>query len=131
MPQPLCTGTILQCSMGVAPSVFVALPLPGTPMILGGMPAATILQTTPVVNILPFGLCRSPANPAVASATAAAMGALTPMPCTPLIPTTWAPPSLTTFHGMLPVASSISTCACMFGGVISVSVPVPGPVQFL
>ncbi|NUQ72818.1 MAG: DUF4280 domain-containing protein [Polyangiaceae bacterium] len=128
MPQPLCTGTTLQCTMGAAPSVFVAQPLPGAPMILGAMPAGTIAQTLPV-NIPPFGMCQSPSNPAVASATAAAMGVLTPMPCVPMVITPWAPPSITTSHAMLPVATVASKCACAYGGVISATVPVAGPAQ--
>jgi hypothetical protein len=128
MPQPLCTGTTLQCSMGAAPSVFVAQPLPGSPMILGAMATATIVQTLPA-NILPFGMCQSPANPAVASATAAAMGVLTPMPCLPMVVTPWAPPSTTTAHAMLPIATVASKCMCAYGGVISVTAPIPGPAQ--
>lgn len=128
MPQPLCTGTTLTCSFGAAPTVFVAQPLPGAPMILGAMPAATITQTLPV-NIPTFGMCQSLANPTVASATAAAMGALTPMPCVPAIVTPWAPPAVSLFNSMLPVATVNSRCMCAYGGVISVAAPVPGPAN--
>ncbi|MDR2437860.1 MAG: DUF4280 domain-containing protein, partial [Planctomycetaceae bacterium] len=38
----------------------------------------------PIVNLATFGMCSSPANPAVAAATAAALGVLTPMPCIPV-----------------------------------------------
>lgn len=40
-------------------------------------------------------LCQSLANPTVATATAAALGVLTPMPCMPVIPTPWLPGSST------------------------------------
>ena len=120
MPQPLCTGSILQCSMGLTPSVFVADPLPGAPMVLGAMPAATIIQTLPN-NIPPFGMCKSMANPAVAAATSAAMGTLTPMPCTPLVVAPWMPPATSTLSNMLPVATVSSRCVCAFGGSISVT----------
>lgn len=128
MPQPLCTGTMLACTFGVAPSVFVAEPLPGAPMILGAMPAATILQMLPD-NIPPFGMCQSMANPEVASATAAAQGVLTPMPCTPLVAAPWAPPATSLFSNMQPVATVASICECSFGGVISVTTPIPGPAE--
>jgi hypothetical protein len=114
--------------MGLAPSVFVADPLPGAPMILGAMPAATIIQVLPT-NILPFGMCKSPANPTVAAATAAALGVLTPMPCLPTPAGPWAPPSTVTRINMLPMATVASKCICAFGGLISVSTPVPGPAD--
>jgi hypothetical protein len=44
---------------------------------------ANIGDCVPFVNVPHFGFCRSLTNPATASATAAAMGALTPAPCTP------------------------------------------------
>ena len=97
-------------------------------MILGALPAATIIQVLPT-NILPFGMCKSPANPAVAAATAAALGVLTPMPCLPVAAGPWAPPSLVTHINMLPMATVASKCICAFGGLISVSTPVPGPAD--
>jgi hypothetical protein len=119
---------MLKCSFGVAPSVFVAAPIPGTPMVLSAMPAGTIMDILPT-NVPPFGMCQSMSNPAVASATAAAMGALTPMPCTPVISAPWAPPAVAAHTRMLPVATVDSKCMCAFGGVISVSAPLPGPMS--
>lgn len=74
-------GARLECSMGTAPSNLIILPQHRVQ--LKGKFRGNIGDAKPMVNVLPFGMCKSMANPTVASATAAAMGALTPMPCTP------------------------------------------------
>jgi hypothetical protein len=76
-----------------------------------------------MVNILPFGVCRSLAYPATAAATAAAMGALTPMPCVPSTPAPWAPGSLTVMVGNQPALNNTCKLTCVFGGVIQVVAP--------
>ena len=80
---------MLKCTFGMTPSsLMVTVPL--RPMIQN-KPKATIMDFAPLVNILPFGMCQSLSNPMVASATSAAMGVLTPMPCIPVIVAPWAP----------------------------------------
>lgn len=89
MAKYVCMGAMLKCSFGMAPStLMVTVPL--RPMIQN-KPKATIMDFAPMVNIMPFGMCQSMSNPTVASATSAAMGVLTPMPCVPVIVTPWAP----------------------------------------
>lgn len=131
MSLPLVTGTLLTCSMGVAPAVFSATPLPGLPLINGALPAATIDQFLPILNIPPFGMCTSTMNPQVIAATAAAMGALTPMPCVPNVVAPWAPPAISTTASALPLATVASTCLCVWGGAIAVSAPIPGSLDVL
>ena len=58
-------------------------------------PPATIMDNQPFVNIMPFGLCTSLANPITAAQTTAALGVLTPGTCTPVIPAPWVPGSPT------------------------------------
>ena len=99
MPLHVCNGAILLCSFGVAPSTFVVLPINRT--LTSNQPAANIMDHISMVNVMPFGVCTSIANPAVASATAAALGVLTPMPCIPNTPAPWVPGSPT-----VPLASS-------------------------
>jgi hypothetical protein len=127
VPKFLTTGAMLQCSMGMAPSVFTSTQMPGAPMILGSMPAATIMEFVPMMNIMPFAMCQSPANPMVAAATAAAMGVLTPMPCIPNTVAPWAPPSQVATLTGIPLATAQSTCNCAWGGTISVTTPFQGP----
>ncbi len=119
MPQPVVAGAALKCTFGAAPSAFIVLPL--ARVLIEGRPAATVMDHVPIANIPTFGLCRSPANPAVAAATAAAMGTPTPAPCVPETVAPWVPGAPTVLVGGLPLLSSGSVCACAFGGVISVA----------
>ena len=107
------TATCL-CSFGAAPMPLMATSVPN--VIALNQPAATIMD----LPKLPFGMCSSPANPAVAAATAAALGVLTPMPCTPLA-TPWVPGSPTVFIGGMPALNNSSKAICSFGGVIQIT----------
>ncbi|MCC8988277.1 MAG: DUF4280 domain-containing protein [Candidatus Contendobacter sp.] len=121
MGMHVCNGATLVCSFGVAPSMLAVLPK--NQMLTSNMPAANIMDNVPTVNIMPFGMCTTPSNPAVASATAAAMGVLTPMPCVPVTPAPWAPGSPTVLLSNVPALNDMSKLMCTWGGVISVTVP--------
>lgn len=124
----VCSGATLQCSFGVAPSVLNVLPVNRT--LTGGMPAANLQDHIPLLNILPFGLCSSLANPTVAAATAAALGVLTPMPCVPATATPWIPGGPpTVLLGGMPALDANGTLMCTWAGVIKVVFP--GQVQTL
>ena len=120
MGNVLTATTLLNCTFGAAPS-----PLNVTQghTLVEGLPAAAITDNKPVVNIPPFGLCSSLMNPQVAAATAAALGALTPMPCVPNIVSPWAPPAAKTFVGKIPAATAQSMCNCAWGGVVKPAGP--------
>lgn len=113
-------GSTLMCSFGVAPSSLMVLP---TNRVVTTLPIANIMDTIPFVNILPFGMCTSMANPAVASATAAALGVLTPMPCTPVPAGPWVPGVPTVLVGNMPAVDKNCMLTCAFGGVIQILVP--------
>lgn len=119
-------GAMMTCSFGVAPSSLVVVP--AKRVMGGGPPAATITDFTPMVNILPFGMCTSLSNPTVASATAAALGVLTPMPCVP-VTTPWKPGSATVTIGGTPALTNSSTCTCAWGGQITIGNPGQTSVQ--
>jgi Domain of unknown function (DUF4280) len=114
-------GAMLQCSFGAAPSSMVVLPTNQT--MAGGVPAATIMDNAPLMNIMPFGTCSSPANPTVAAATAAALGVLTPMPCIPATAAPWAPGAPTVTIGGMPALDNSCKLMCNWAGVIQVTNP--------
>ena len=111
----------LKCSMGAAPSKLMVLPV--NMVITEGTPGANIMDHMPMVNILPFGMCKSPANPVVAAATAAALGVLTPMPCIPATLSPWIVGAPTVLLANQPALDNVSKCMCMWAGVIEISDP--------
>jgi hypothetical protein len=115
-----CGGASLQCSFGAAPSTLNVLPIN---RVLTGMPVANIMDGKPFLNVLPFGMCMSMANPMVAAATAAALGVLTPMPCLPMTMAPWVPGVPTTLIGNMPALDMNSKLMCSWGGVIQILAP--------
>ncbi|MBP2310105.1 DUF4280 domain-containing protein [Azospirillum melinis] len=114
-------GAMTMCSFGAAPSSLMVLP--ASAVMSSKVPAANIMDSKPFVNVLPFGMCMSMANPAVAAATAAAFGVLTPMPCTPMTAAPWVPGCPTVLVGKMPALNNSSKCICSFGGVIQITLP--------
>ncbi len=120
MGQLVTTGAMMTCSFGVAPAALNAIPMGVT---AGGLPVATTMTHAPMANIPTFGMCNTPSNPVVASATAAALGVLTPMPCIPATSTPWVPGSLSVTISGMPALTNTCTCNCMWGGVITITSP--------
>lgn len=116
--QLVCTGAAINCSFGMMPSTLISLP---THQVNSKTPAATIMDHKPMVNIVPFGLCTSMSNPTVISATAAALGVLTPQPCVPVTTTPWVPGSSTVVIGNMPALNNTCSCTCQWGGVIKIA----------
>lgn len=126
MGQFVCGGAAIQCSFGAAPGVLNVLP---ANRVVTAMPFANIMDSKPIVNISPFGMCSSMANPTVAAATAAKLGVMTPMPCVPATAAPWAPGSPTVIVGNMPALNNQSKCMCSYGGVISIVQPGQMTVQ--
>jgi hypothetical protein len=114
MTQKVCMGALLKCSFGSSPSPMIVTP---EKQELIGTPAATIMDNKPIANIVPFGMCSSPSNPAVV----AALGS--PMPCMPVTTAPWVPGSPTVLLSGQPVLTKDSMCMCAYGGVITVDQP--------
>lgn len=115
------SGTQMICSMGLEPSVLNVLPQ--NRVMCGKKPAANIMDNVSHVNIMPFGMCTSMANPQVAAATTAAMGVLTPMPCNPAIAGPWIPGSPTVLSGGKPAVNHTCKLMCAYAGVIQITAP--------
>lgn len=115
MPSQVCTGAALQCSFGSAPSTFAA-----SGVQVDATAAAGVVSDVTPSNVPPFALCTSLANPQVAAATSAAMGALTPQPCVPVL-SPWTPGSSKVTIGGVAALDDSSQCSCSWGGVITVS----------
>jgi hypothetical protein len=120
MGQLVCAGALLKCSFGAAPAALAVLPLNA---VLTGAADATIMDSKPLVNIASFAMCTSLGNPAVAAATAAAMGVLVPMPCVPVTSAPWAPGAPTVLIGNMAALTRASKLMCSFGGVIEITMP--------
>ncbi len=121
MPMQVCMGAMMQCSFGMLPSSLVVLP--ANKVFTQEVPDANILDHVPMINIMPFGMCMSPANPTVAAATAAALGVLTPMPCIPNTPAPWVPGAPNVLLGNFPTLDDTSMLMCMWAGVIQFTFP--------
>lgn len=122
----VCGGAMLCCSFGAAASTLTVLP---KNKVISSMPLANIMDNVPMVNIAPFGMCSSLANPTVASATAAALGVLTPMPCVPVTTAPWTPGSPTVLIGNLPALNHSSKLMCAWGGLIQITNPAVTNIQ--
>lgn len=121
MSQLVVSNAICMCSMGVAPCPLQVLP---TSLVNGGnMIAATVTDNIPYVNLSGFGMCNSPANPAVAAATAAKLGVFTPAACMPVFPGPWAPGAIKTKIKNVPALDKSSVLTCAYGGVVSINFP--------
>lgn len=112
MANPLVQTALCTCTFGAAPMPLTVSSQQTVNMC--SMMAATIMD-----NKFPtFGTCMSLANPTVASATAAALGVLTPMPCVPVIPAPWVPGAPTVLVCSKPLLNNSSKLMCAYGGLI-------------
>lgn len=116
----VCGGALISCSFGMAPMPLNVLP---KNKVVTSMPIANVADNVPFLNIPPFVMCKSMSNPAVAAATAAALGALTPMPCTPVVTAPWSPGSPTVQIGGQAALTDSSQAICAFGGAIQINMP--------
>lgn len=113
----VCSGATMKCTMGTKTAKLTVLPI--RTVFLTGKPMANISDHLTMVNLAPFGRCRSLGFPATASATAAHHGHLTPMPCMHNTPFPWLNGKNDYIVKGDPALLKSSTCQCMWGGTIS------------
>ncbi len=117
MGNPAVMSAVCQCTFGAAPATLMVTSQ--NTVIGSNLPVATIMDMPKPP--MTFGMCSSLGNPTVASATSAAAGVLTPMPCVPACASPWAPGSPTIIVGGKPALNNSSKCMCSYGGVISIN----------
>lgn len=120
MPNVVVMTALLKCNYGNTPTTLIVMP---SGCACTKLATATVADNVPFMNILPFGMCSSMMNPTVIAATAAAMGAMTPMPCIPATTSPWSPGSKKTSLSGKKVLTSDSKLKCMWGGQISINMP--------
>jgi len=118
MERYVCNGAMLKCSMGLSPSTLIVIP----PTVnVEKKPMANIMDYVPMTNILPFGMCNTVTNPAVAAATSAALGVLTPVPCIPNIVAPWVGFKPNVLIRKNPALLKRCTLMCLWAGVIEIT----------
>lgn len=113
----VCSGAILQCTMGTSSCRLQVTP---KNVSLIGKEQANIADYLSVINIPGFGKCRSLEYPATAAATAANYGKLTPMPCIPATCPKWKAIDKNSLVGGEPALLKPATLRCAYGGTISI-----------
>lgn len=123
------SSAMIQCTFGTNPCPLMASP--GRMTSLSGKPLLNISDFAPITCIGSFGMCSSPSNPAVISATAAALGVFTPAPCVPVVTTPWMPGKPDKMVEGMPALTNQCRNMCMWAGQISFSndgqIPIPPP----
>ncbi len=102
-------AAMCQCTMGLAPTPLMVLP--EKMVLVEGKPAANIMDNKPMLNIIPFGTCKSIPTPTG------------PGPCVPAPTGPWLPGSPTVCIKNKPALSNSSKLICSLGGVISITNP--------
>lgn len=110
-------GATILCPFGTTPANLVVTSQ--STVLAEGKPVATIADAS-AANIPSCGMCSSLANPQVASATAAALGVLTPQPCIPVMAGTWTAVQAKCIAGGKPCLTTGATAMCSYGGALRI-----------
>lgn len=121
MPSPVVVaGATCMCTGAVPPGQSAFGVGSQSTCLAEGKPIMTIQDISPAA-VPPFGMCMSMANPAVQAATSAALGVLTPVPCTPALAGPWQCQNSNMLVGGLPALTIDGKAVCSIGaGNISI-----------
>lgn len=111
-------GAKIKCSCGS--KIANLQVLPDRTVILTDGHYANISDHQSMVNIPPFGVCRSLKYPPTKSATDVHHGSLTPMPCKPGTYSVWENGNDSYIIRNFPALLTCSSCRCIYGGVITI-----------
>lgn len=128
MGMMVVTGAGCQCSFGTIPCTLQVTSQ--LTCMADGLPAATVQDMQPGINLSGFGMCTSLVNPAVAAATAAAFGVLTPQPCTMAPAGPWSASNPKVLAGGIPCLGSDAALICALGAG-NIRVVLPGQTKAL
>lgn len=92
----------------------------GPPVNGESKPVGNIMDFAPFANIMPFGPCTAPLNPAVIAAKAAGSPSA---PCVPATVAPWIPGSPTVLVNNFPAINANCKLMCTWGGMISAANP--------
>lgn len=119
MEEKVCNGASRKCSHAVGPGVLAVMPLKRVN--IGGQPAANIADAAPSINVAPFPLCNSKANPLVLQAITASQGSVNVAPCQFAPAGQWSPGSKVVKIAGQPALTKSCKLKCIFNGEISIS----------
>lgn len=111
-------GAKIKCSCGSKIANLQVLPDRTVTLTEGHY--ANISDHQSMVNIPPFGVCRSLKYPPTKSETDAHHGSLTPMPCKPGTMSIWQDGNDSYIIRHFPALLTSSYCRCIYGGVITI-----------
>lgn len=113
--------SLISCLFGTVPTPLTVLP--DRTVFAEIMLMGNITDFIPLVNVMTFVMCTSIANPEVDTATTAASGVLTPMPCVPVVADPWISLALDVIVTEGPALDQTSMVLCTWAGVIIVDEP--------
>ena len=116
----VCKGAKLKCSFGSDQSDLGVMH-PVKKVLLDGQCMANIQDNKPMMNIQPFGQCKSMVNPTVLAATTANYGVLKEMPCMPNTTAPWMPGNMAVLVKGQPALMNDDKLMCMWAGIIEIS----------